>query len=40
MDDRDNELLNLVQNSLPLSETPYAEMGAQLGLSEDEVLTA
>ncbi len=38
MDDLDKELLNILQMDFPLTPTPYAAMGARLGLSEDEVL--
>jgi siroheme decarboxylase len=33
-------LLNDFQHTLPLSPTPYADMAAQLGVSEQEVLAA
>jgi siroheme decarboxylase len=35
----DKQLLNLVQKEVPLSPQPFAEVAAQLGISEDEVLT-
>lgn len=38
LDQKDRELLNLVQYDIPLTERPYAAVGARLGLSEDEVL--
>jgi DNA-binding Lrp family transcriptional regulator len=38
MDDIDRKLLNLIQEEFPISATPYAEVGAQIGIGEDEVL--
>jgi DNA-binding Lrp family transcriptional regulator len=38
MDDLDKELLNILQMNLPLTPTPYAAMGEQLGLPEAEVI--
>ncbi|HEY7064724.1 MAG TPA: AsnC family transcriptional regulator [Chloroflexota bacterium] len=38
MDDLDKELLNILQMNLPLTPTPYAAMGGQLGLAEAEVI--
>ncbi len=38
MDDLDKQLLNILQMNLPLTPTPYAAMGAELGLSEAEVI--
>jgi DNA-binding Lrp family transcriptional regulator len=38
VDDLDNELLNILQMNLPLSPTPFKEIGEQLGLSESEVI--
>jgi DNA-binding Lrp family transcriptional regulator len=38
MDDLDKRLLNILQMNLPLTPTPYAAMGAQLGLPEAEVI--
>ncbi len=37
-DEIDRKLINLLQGDFPLSETPYAEVGARLGLSEAEVI--
>src|SRR5919199_4562530 len=38
MDDLDKKLLNILQMNLPLTPTPYAAMGAELGLSEADVI--
>jgi DNA-binding Lrp family transcriptional regulator len=38
MTDVDRRLLDDFQQSLPLSPTPFADMAARLGVSEDEVL--
>lgn len=38
IDDLDQRLLSAIQQGLPLSSRPYAELGAQIGLSESEVL--
>ncbi len=38
LSDRDRELLNLMQGSFPISERPYAEVAAEMGISEVEVL--
>jgi DNA-binding Lrp family transcriptional regulator len=37
-DATDRELLNALQGGIPLSRTPYADLGATIGLVEDEVL--
>lgn len=37
-DDTDRRLLNVLQDDLPLVERPFAVIGGELGLSEDEVL--
>lgn len=37
-DETDRRLINAVQGDFPLSERPFAEVGAALGLDEDEVL--
>lgn len=37
-DDIDRRLINALQGEFPLSETPFAEVGAALGLTEDEVI--
>ena len=37
-DDTDRRLINAIQGEFPLSERPFAEVGAALGLSEDEVI--
>lgn len=38
MDDRDRELLNLIQNSFPLVSRPYAQLGERLGEPEDDTI--
>ncbi|MFM9126700.1 MAG: Lrp/AsnC family transcriptional regulator [Solirubrobacterales bacterium] len=38
LSDRDRELLNLMQGSFPIAERPYAEVAAELGVTEEEVL--
>ena len=38
MDKIDRELLNKVQDEIPLTEQPYAQLAESLGLSEDEVI--
>lgn len=38
LDVQDKALITLIQTGLPLSVTPYADMGKQLGISEDEVM--
>ncbi|ATE59683.1 Lrp/AsnC family transcriptional regulator [Thauera sinica] len=38
-DDTDRRLINALQGGFPLVESPYAEVGVRLGLSEDEVLS-
>ncbi len=35
----DRQLINALQGDFPLSERPYAEVGARLGLSEEDVIT-
>ena len=37
-DDTDRRLINAIQGEFPLSARPFAEVGAALGLSEDEVI--
>jgi len=37
-DDTDRRLINAIQGEFPLCERPFAEVGAALGLSEDEVI--
>ena len=39
MDITDRQLVDLLQQSFPLSPTPFATLGQQMGLGEDEVLT-
>lgn len=38
-DDIDRTLIEVIQHGMPLSVHPYAEIGAQLGLQESEVIT-
>ncbi|MDP3332824.1 MAG: AsnC family transcriptional regulator [Methylococcaceae bacterium] len=38
IDDLDQRLLSAIQQGLPMSPRPYAQLGAQIGLSESEVL--
>ncbi len=38
LDDADRRILGLIQSSFPLEKRPYAVIGAQLGLAEEEVL--
>lgn len=38
LDDVDRRLLNRYQGGLPVSHRPYAEMGEELGISEEEVI--
>ncbi len=38
LDDRDAALVAEIQTGLPLSVTPYAEVGRQIGMSEAEVI--
>ena len=37
-DDADRRLINALQGGFPLSERPFAEVAAALGLAEDEVI--
>ena len=39
MDLTDRKLLNLIQSRFPMVDRPYAELGEELEISEDEVLT-
>lgn len=39
VDEADRQLLAAIQHGLPLSSRPYAEIGACLGLSEQEVIS-
>ncbi|NLX01825.1 MAG: Lrp/AsnC family transcriptional regulator [Syntrophomonadaceae bacterium] len=39
LDKLDRQLLNLMQNSFPLTTQPYLDMARKLDISEDEVLT-
>jgi DNA-binding Lrp family transcriptional regulator len=38
MDDIDRILLNLIQEDFPITAAPFAEVAAQLGIGEDDVL--
>lgn len=38
LDALDRRLINSLQGGFPLCDRPYAEVGAQLGIAEDEVL--
>ncbi|MGE4506024.1 MAG: AsnC family transcriptional regulator [Desulfovibrionaceae bacterium] len=38
MDSYDKDILNIIQSSFPLVSRPYAAIGEQVGLGEDEVL--
>jgi len=38
VDDVDRKLVNLLQDDIPITERPFAEYGARLGLDEDKVL--
>ena len=39
LDEQDQSLISLIQTGLPLCATPYAELGKQLGITENEVIT-
>ena len=39
MDDKDKELLNLLQDGLPLCERPFEELARRIGLGEEDVLS-
>ncbi|WP_126452198.1 AsnC family transcriptional regulator [Sulfuriflexus mobilis] len=38
LDEQDQSLITLIQTGLPLSATPYADLGKQLGMDEYEVI--
>ncbi len=38
IDKIDQDILDILQNSFPLSLRPYKEMGEQLGIAEDEIM--
>ncbi|MBU4533101.1 MAG: AsnC family transcriptional regulator [Eubacteriales bacterium] len=39
LDSIDRQLLNLIQKQIPVSSRPYADIGAELGLTEAEVIS-
>ncbi|MGM0471340.1 MAG: AsnC family transcriptional regulator [Bacillota bacterium] len=39
LDSIDEELLNLTQQGIPLSATPYADLGAKLGIATEDVIS-
>jgi len=39
MDEVDRSILNSIQDGFPLTSRPFAELGAKLGLDEDEVIS-
>lgn len=39
IDDTDRKIIEVTQSGLPLSPKPYADLGAIIGLGEDEVMT-
>lgn len=39
LDDINQELIATIQNGLPISDRPYAEIAEQLGVTEEEVIT-
>ena len=38
MDQHDRDILNIIQSGFPLAARPYAKVGQQVGLSEEEVI--
>ncbi len=38
MDQHDRDILNIIQSGFPLAARPYAKVGRQVGLSEEEVI--
>jgi siroheme decarboxylase len=38
LDDMDRKILNLIQEEFPLTERPYAAIGASVGIDEEEAL--
>jgi len=39
LDERDQDLITLIQTGLPISKTPYADLGKSLDMDEEEVIT-
>lgn len=39
IDEKDEALILLMQTGLPLSPTPYADLGKEIGMTEDEVIS-
>lgn len=39
LDEQDQALITLIQTGLPLSATPYTDLGKQLGMDESEVIS-
>lgn len=39
LDERDQALITLIQTGLPLSKTPYADLGKSLDMDEEEVIS-
>ena len=39
IDERDEALVLLMQTGLPLTPTPYADLGKEIGMTEDEVIS-
>jgi len=39
LDERDQALITLIQTGLPLSKTPYADLGKSLDMGEEEVIS-
>ncbi|MCK5387203.1 MAG: AsnC family protein, partial [Gammaproteobacteria bacterium] len=38
IDEQDEALIALIQTGLPLTARPYADLGVQVGLSEEQVI--
>jgi DNA-binding Lrp family transcriptional regulator len=39
MDELDRKIINVLQSGFPLTKEPYAEVAAQLGITENELIT-